>query len=103
MSVADVTIRLEECIDEVCLRRLERLLREECCIERAYSGQTPPPPDGRLRRQRDRAEHDRSRHAQPRLARFGARALAPVVHAPKKNPGRSAGGVLRLAYASLTP
>jgi hypothetical protein len=36
MYVADITIRLEECIDEDCLRKLERLLRKECRIERAW-------------------------------------------------------------------
>jgi hypothetical protein len=36
MYVADITIRLEECIDEDCLRKLERLLRKECCIERVW-------------------------------------------------------------------
>ena len=38
MYVADITIRLEECIDEDCLRKLERLLRKECCIERVWLG-----------------------------------------------------------------
>jgi hypothetical protein len=36
MYLADTTIRLEECIDDDCLRELERLLREDCSIERVW-------------------------------------------------------------------
>ena len=36
MYVADITIRLEGCIDDKGLRDLERALREERCIERAW-------------------------------------------------------------------
>ena len=36
MYMADITIRLEECIDDDSLRTIERVLREERCIKRAW-------------------------------------------------------------------
>jgi hypothetical protein len=35
MYLTDITIRLEECIDDNDTQKLERLLREECRIEHA--------------------------------------------------------------------
>jgi hypothetical protein len=36
MYLTDITIRIEECIDDEDLHKLERLLREECRIDHAW-------------------------------------------------------------------